>query len=155
MWLHPLWCLDHQNQNPIQYLCLDLHHILFFSFFFSKLSTWSSFHVHLPQPRVESCSTLGLYQPHLIHKLSIEVSTKVSSISQNQTRTFNLSLFGNWWQPIYKDIMIKIFWIHVACPSILSYVKDMDKFHEPELVAIAPPTYVLRIWIWKLTHILR
>jgi hypothetical protein len=32
---------------------------------------------------------LGLYQPHLIHTLSIEVSTKVSSISQNQTRAFN------------------------------------------------------------------
>jgi hypothetical protein len=23
----------------------------------------------------------------------------------------------------------------------------MDKFHEPELVALAPPTYVLRVWI--------
>jgi hypothetical protein len=31
---------------------------------------------------------LGLYQPHLIHTLSIEVSIKVSSISQNQTRAF-------------------------------------------------------------------
>jgi Ser-tRNA(Ala) deacylase AlaX len=29
---------------------------------------------------------LGLYQPHLIHTLSIEISTKVSSISQNQTK---------------------------------------------------------------------
>jgi hypothetical protein len=26
----------------------------------------------------------------------------------------------------------------------------MDKFHEPELVAIAPPTYVLRVWIENL-----
>jgi hypothetical protein len=32
--------------------------------------------------------SLGLYQPHLIHTLSIEVSTKVSLISQNQTRAF-------------------------------------------------------------------
>ena len=45
----PLWCLDHQNQNPKQYLCLDLHWVLFFSFFFSKLSTWSSCsHHHHP-----------------------------------------------------------------------------------------------------------
>jgi hypothetical protein len=28
----------------------------------------------------------------------------------------------------------------------------MDKFHKPELVAIAPPTYVLRVWIRKLAH---
>jgi hypothetical protein len=31
---------------------------------------------------------LELYQPHLIYILSIEVSIKVSSISQNQTRAF-------------------------------------------------------------------
>jgi hypothetical protein len=23
----------------------------------------------------------------------------------------------------------------------------MDKFHEPQMVAISPPTYVLRVWI--------
>ena len=33
------------KQNPYLYLCLDLHGVLFFSFFFSKLSTWSSSHV--------------------------------------------------------------------------------------------------------------
>ena len=86
MWSHPLWCLDHQNQNPKQYICLDLHRVLFFSFFFSKLSTWSScghhhdhhllHHLHVP-------TSLSL------HTLSIEVSTRVSSIIQNQTRAFN------------------------------------------------------------------
>jgi hypothetical protein len=99
--------------------------------------------------------SLGLCQPHLIHTLSIEVSTKVSSISQNQTRAFNLPLFSNRWQPFLQRFPIKFFWIHVACPSILPCVKDMDKFHKFKLVAIAPPTYVLRVWIWKLTHILR
>jgi hypothetical protein len=110
-----------------------------FLFLFSKLSTWSSFHVHLPHHGLESCSTLGLYQPHLIHTLSIEVSTKVSLIIQNQTRAFNLPLFGNWSQPFSQRFSIKFFWIHVACLSILPCVKDMDKFHKPELVAIAPP----------------
>ena len=42
---------------------------------------------------------------------------------------------------------MKYFRIHVACPSILPCVKDMDKFHKPELVTLAPPTYVLRVWI--------
>jgi hypothetical protein len=31
----------------------------------------------------------------------------------------------------------------------------MDKFHTPELVAIAPPTYVIIVWIWMLAHMLR
>jgi hypothetical protein len=89
------------------------------------------------------------------HTLSIEVSTKVSSISQNQTRAFNLSLFGDWWQPFSHRFLIKFSWVHVACPSILPCVKDMDKFYKPKLVAIAPPTYVLRVWIWELAHMLR
>ena len=42
---------------------------------------------------------------------------------------------------------IKSLWIHVACPSILPCVKVIDKFHKPELVALAPPTYVLKVWI--------
>ena len=42
---------------------------------------------------------------------------------------------------------MKSFWIHVTCPSTLPCVKDMDKFPKPELVVLAPPTYVLRVWI--------
>jgi hypothetical protein len=91
--------------------------------------------------------SLGLYQPHLIHTLSIEVSTKVSSISQNQTRDFNLPFFVIDDNLFSQRFLIKFFWIHVACPSILPCVKDMDKFHTPELVAIAPPTYVIIVWI--------
>jgi hypothetical protein len=34
----------------------------------------------------------------------------------------------------------------------LPCVKDMDKLHEPELVALAPPTYVLRVWIETCTY---
>ena len=47
---------------------------------------------------------------------------------------------------------IKSFWIHVACPSILPCVKIMDKFYQPNLVVLAPPTYVLRVWIQKFAH---
>ena len=35
--------------------------------------------------------------------------------------------------------------------AFLSCVKDLDKFHEPELVALAP-TYVLRVWIKACTY---
>ena len=36
--------------------------------------------------------------------------------------------------------------------AFLPCVKDLDKFHEPELVALAPPTYVLRVWIEACTY---
>ena len=36
--------------------------------------------------------------------------------------------------------------------AYLPFVKDMDKFHEPQMVAIAPPTYVLRVWIVACTY---
>jgi len=89
-----------------------------------------------------------------LHTLSIEVNTRVSSIIQNQTKAFNLPLFYNWWQPFLQRFSIKFSWIHVACLSILPCAKVMDKFHKPKLVAIAPHTYVLRVWIWKLAHLL-
>jgi len=38
--------------------------------------------------------------------------------------------------------------------SILPCAKVMDKFHKAKMVAIAPPTYVLRVWISKLAHML-
>ena len=36
--------------------------------------------------------------------------------------------------------------------AFLPCVKDLDKFHEPELVALAPPTYALRVWIEARTY---
>ena len=32
------------------------------------------------------------------------LALRVSSIHQNQNRAFNLSIFGNWWQPFHKDM---------------------------------------------------
>jgi hypothetical protein len=31
--------------------------------------------------------------------------------------------------------------------AFLLCIKDLDKFHKPKLVALAPPTYVLKFWI--------
>ena len=36
--------------------------------------------------------------------------------------------------------------------AFLSYVKDLDKFYEPELLVLALPTYVLRVWIEACTY---
>ena len=36
--------------------------------------------------------------------------------------------------------------------AYLPCVKDLNKFHEPKLVALDPPTYVLRVWIEACTY---
>ena len=36
--------------------------------------------------------------------------------------------------------------------AFLPCVKNLDKFHEPEMVVLAPPTYVLRVWIEACTY---
>jgi hypothetical protein len=36
--------------------------------------------------------------------------------------------------------------------EFLPCVKDLDKFHEPQMVALAPPTYVRRVWIEACTY---
>jgi hypothetical protein len=33
--------------------------------------------------------------------------------------------------------------------AFLPCVKDLNKFHEPKLVALAPPTYVHRLELWE------
>ena len=39
--------------------------------------------------------------------------------------------------------------------AFLPCVKDLDKFHEPKLIALALPTYVLRVWIEACTAWIR
>ena len=126
---------------------------LFFSFFFGKLSTWSPFGHHHP-PWSSSCSTtwyvLTLLTWHLWQRLVLRfhqlAKTKLGlSISPFLVIDDNSS----------QRYSMKYFRIHVACPSILPCVNVIDKFHKPKLVALAPPTYVLRVWIWKLAHMHR
>jgi hypothetical protein len=84
-----------QNKNdPIAYtFALSLFLFFFLSSFQVEhlIISWSSPCTNI----IFLAPPLGLYQLHLIHTLSIKVSIKVSSISQNQIRAFNLPLFGN------------------------------------------------------------
>ena len=132
MWSHPLWCFGHQNQNPKQYLCLDLHRVLFFSFFFSKLSTWSSCGITIiPWSSLAPSHGMSLS----LHILSIEVSTRVSSIIQHQTRAFN-NTFQNRisWTPLsYYCVLVsliqyaKIFYYCVLV-SLIQYKSLMPHY---------------------------
>ena len=87
-----------KTKSPIIYLCLDLGFLQFSS---NSPSEWllssrvifpSLCHHHLV------CTNLA----H-ITTWTHEVSTLgCHPINQNQTRAFNLPLFGNWWQPFTK-----------------------------------------------------
>ena len=69
-------------------------------------STPSHCHLHLV------CTNLAYDQP-LEHKISTH---GCHPISQNQTRAFNLPLFGNWWQPFTK-IGFSIKFVNFHCLS--------------------------------------
>ena len=153
MWSHPLWCLDHQTKTLSNTFALIS---IGFCFPLSSFPSWALDHLVVITiiTMIITCSITWHVPTSLsLHILRIEVSTRVSSIIQNQTRAFNLPFFGNW-QHFLQRFSIKFSWIHVACPIILPCAKVMDKYHKPKLVAIAPPTYVLRVWIWKLAHML-
>jgi len=47
---------------------------------------------------------------------------------------------------------LKHFESMLLAQAYLPCVNDMDKFHELQMVAIAPPTYVLRVWIEACTY---
>ena len=90
-----------QNSSYYLYLCLELFVFLFLLF--------KSKHLIITMASPSSCHDL-----HLLHHLECatylmitwltRLALRVSSIHQNQTRAFNLPIFGNWWQPFHKDM---------------------------------------------------
>jgi hypothetical protein len=153
--LHTLWCLKCQNKN-LSYTFTLISLVFVFSSFFSKCEAWSSsFHVHLHHHGPLTCSTTWIGPPYLIHTIISKVSPRLHQLSKTK---LGLSIFpflvidGNLFIKIFNEnfrdsccLPKKTFRIHVACPSILPYVKVMDKFYKPELVVLAPHTYVLRV----------
>ena len=52
------------------------------------------------------------------------MTLRVSLIHQNQTRAFNLPLFGNWWQPFHKDMNWNLFESMLLVQAYLPCVKE-------------------------------
>jgi hypothetical protein len=121
-----------------RYLCLEPIFV-FLLLLFQMMSTWSSMSITISMDH-PLASSLGVYQPYLIHTLSIKISTRFHQLPKTKLG-LSISPFlvidDN-----FKDSQL----------SVVPCVKIMDKFHQPKFVVLAPPTYVLRVWIWKLTH---
>ena len=112
---------------------------------FPSPSTWSG-----PWPSPPSWSSPFAQPVGMCYPISWSLRVKglalrASLIHQNQTRAFNLPLFGNWWQPFHKDMNWNSFESMLLAQAYLPWVKGFGKFHEPKLVALAPPTYVLSL----------
>ena len=95
----------------------------------------------------------------LLNLAYITLSIKVSKLGfinyQNQTRAFNLPLFGNWWQPLTK-IRIQInFELKLLAQTFLSCFKNWTITLSSVLVVLAPPTYVLHVFGTICSHMHR
>ena len=110
----------HQSKS-----CLDLLHLdhmtqchvscAISSFIITCVSfATSPSHFHLHGICCSHTCTCGLIT--CVSHINTISPPRLSLNYQNQQGPFNLPLFGNWWQ-LYKDMEIKLFWIHVACPS--------------------------------------
>jgi hypothetical protein len=97
---------------------------------------------------------------HLLHHLECatyliisrvnRLAHRVSSIHQNQTRTFNLFLFGNWWQPFHKDMYWNLIWIYVACPRFFAMCKGYGQVSWTPNGSISSPYICAKSLDWGL-----
>ena len=90
------------NQKaPIKFhLCLELFVFLFLLFQAEHLITMAITTINM----IFICSTTWNVLLYLMITRANRLALRVSSIHQNQTRAFNLHLFGNWWQHFHKDM---------------------------------------------------
>ena len=101
MWSHSLSISITKPKAPIKFhLCLELFVFLFLLFLVQALDH----HGHHTIIMIFICSTTWNYATYLMITRANRLVLRVSSIHQNQTRAFNLPLFGNWWQPFHKDM---------------------------------------------------
>ena len=141
------------KQYPYLYLCLDLHRILFFSFFFSKLSTWSSSHVDISSfyviitiTWVPPCFTLGLHQPSSYHSSWQRLVHRFHQLSKTK---LGLSIFpflvidDN----LFTKIFNKIFLDSCCLPKHITMCKGYGQVSSTQVGSIGSPIYVLRVWI--------
>ena len=131
-----------QTKNGSYHYTFALSPFLFFPFFLSKCAALDHLLVITIHHDHSLAPPLGMDYPLLSIHLALGLVHRFHQLSKTKLG-LSISLFLVIDDNLSQRYSMKSFWIHVACPSILPCVKDMDKFHEPELVALAPPTYVL------------
>ena len=104
MWSHSLSVLITKTKWLLLFIPLPWAFCFSLSSF-PRSSSWSSPQLSPPSSWSSSLAPpLGMCYP-ISWSLRVKgLPPRVSSIHQNQTRAFNLPLFGNWWQPFHKDM---------------------------------------------------
>ena len=103
MWSHSLSVSITKTKWLLQFTPLPWAFYFSLSSFPSS-STWSSPCHHHHHAMIFICFTTWECATYLMITWETRLTLRVSSIHQNHTRAFNLPLFGNWWQPLYKDM---------------------------------------------------
>ena len=96
-------CLNHLKQNGSYYLYLCLEPFVFLFLLF-QVQALDHHHAITIVMIFTVASSFGIVLPISWSLRWTRLALRVSSIHQNQTRAFNLPLFGNWWQPFHKDM---------------------------------------------------
>jgi hypothetical protein len=78
------------------------------------------------------------------------LALRVSSIHQNQTRAFNLSLFGNWWQPFHKDMNWNSIEFMLLAQAYLPCVKGYRQVSWTQNGSICSPYIYAKSLDWSL-----
>ena len=133
------------KQNPYLYLCLDLHRVLLFSFFFSKLSTWSSSHVAISSFHVINitiwvppCSSLGLHQPssyHISWQRLVHWFHQLSKTKLGLPISPFLVIDDN----LFTRIFNKIFLDSCCLPKHFTMCKDYGQVSSTQIGSISSP----------------
>ena len=133
------------KQNPYLYLCLDLHRVLFFSFFFSRLSIWSSsyvaissFHVINITIWVPPCSSLGLHQPSSYHHSWQMLVLRFYQLSKTKLG-LSIFLFLVIDDNLFTKIFNKIFLDSCCLPKHITMCKDYEQVSSTQIGIIRSP----------------
>jgi hypothetical protein len=128
-------------------LCLELFVFLFLLF---QVQALDHHHGHTiimiltiaPPPRIVLPISWSLRLTRL--------ALRVSSIHQNQTRAFNLPLFGNLWQPFHKDMNWNSIESMLLAQAYLPCVKGYGKVSWSPFGSICSPYICAKSLDWSL-----
>jgi hypothetical protein len=119
---HSLWCLECKQKIALSiYLCLEPIFIFLF-LLFQMISTWSSMSIITSMDHLLA-SPLEMYQPYLIHTLSIKVSTRFHQLSKTKLG-LSISPFLVIDDNLFTKIFNKIFLDSCCLPKHITMCND-------------------------------
>ena len=123
-----------------------------FCFSLSSFPSPSTMIITMPSPSSWSSYAPSLGMCYLSHwsLRVIGLALSVSSIHQNQTKAFNLPLFGNWWQPFHKDMNWNSFESMLLAQAFFTMCKGFGQVSWIWIGSISSPYIYAKSLDWSL-----